>query len=37
MEYALTNCSAGLGFFCSVERGVLDDSVFFEFVRAALG
>ena len=38
MKYAPTNGgSAGLGFFCSVERGVLDDSVFFEFVRAALG
>ena len=37
MKYAPTNGSAGLGFFCSVERGVLDDSIFFEFLRAALG
>ena len=38
MKYAPTNGSAGLGFFCSVERaGILDDSVFFEFLRAALG
>jgi len=37
MKYAPTNCSAGLGFFCSVVRGVLDDTVFFEFLRAGLG
>ena len=38
VKYAPTNGSGGLGFFCSVERaGVLDDSVFFELLRAALG
>ena len=31
LKYAPTNGSAGLGFFCSVERGVLDDLLFFEF------
>jgi hypothetical protein len=31
VKYAPTNGSVALGFLCSVERGVLDDSVFYEF------
>ena len=37
MKHAPTNGSASLCFFRSVKRGVLDDSVFFEFLKTELG